>query len=298
MASLVWGELMAVLQVLICVYGCVFCVFRFVFVALWFCGCLCICVRGQVIWSKEMRLFMIERLALHLVEFMPRLPSNPRVFYQWCPIAKIAYPQLQGELFCNIYYLRNLCNTDRFPDWPIANAVDLLRDVLQAWKAEVERKHPSLTLEECYSTLGLAAEEEPTEAQIRKAYFKAAAKSHPDKNPDPEAAETFAQIYGAYEFLVSPGVRPRAGPDNDRVILLLKVCARKRVCVCLWLCFVGIGVYVCICVSRCPPPPEPSTHCHLTRKHRRRSKPPPPPNLLCSCRCSLHPCALLMLGSG
>ena len=29
----------------------------------------------------------------------------------------------ENELFCNIFYLRHLCDTDRFPDWPIREPV-------------------------------------------------------------------------------------------------------------------------------------------------------------------------------
>lgn len=35
----------------------------------------------------------------------------------------VQYPQLEDELFCNIFYLRHLCNTQRFPDWPIKEPV-------------------------------------------------------------------------------------------------------------------------------------------------------------------------------
>lgn len=47
------------------------------------------------------------------------------VFFQYCPIPVITYPQLEDELFCNIYYLRHLCNTDKFPDWPIKDSVSI-----------------------------------------------------------------------------------------------------------------------------------------------------------------------------
>ena len=42
---------------------------------------------------------------------------------QYCPIPAISYPQLENELFCNIFYLRHLCDTDRFPDWEIREPV-------------------------------------------------------------------------------------------------------------------------------------------------------------------------------
>ena len=69
---------------------------------------------------------MIEKIASHLADFSPRLHSNTRALYQYCPIPVINYPQLESELFCNIYYLRHLCDTTKFPDWPIKEPVNTL----------------------------------------------------------------------------------------------------------------------------------------------------------------------------
>lgn len=66
---------------------------------------------------------MIEKIAAHIADFSPRLQSNTRALYQYCPIPVVSFPQLDNELFCNIYYLRHLCDTIRFPNWPIRDAV-------------------------------------------------------------------------------------------------------------------------------------------------------------------------------
>ena len=72
---------------------------------------------------------MIQKIAYHLADFSPRLKSNVRALYQYCPIPMISYPRLENELFCDIYYLRNLCNDAKFANWPILNALKLLRYV-------------------------------------------------------------------------------------------------------------------------------------------------------------------------
>ena len=77
----------------------------------------------EAIWSSEMRRMMIEKIAGHIADFTPRLLSNTKSLYQYCAIPLINYPQLENELFCNIYYLRHLCDTQRFPDWPIKEPV-------------------------------------------------------------------------------------------------------------------------------------------------------------------------------
>ena len=69
------------------------------------------------------RRLMIEKIAAHLADFTPRLQSNTGALYQYCPIPVINYPQLENELFCSIYYLKQLCDTLRFPDWPIKDPV-------------------------------------------------------------------------------------------------------------------------------------------------------------------------------
>lgn len=174
----------------------------------------------EAIWSSEMRRMMIEKLASHLADFSPRLQSNTRALYQYCPIPIINYPQLENELFCNIYYLRHLCDTTRFPDWPIKEPVKLLKNILEAWKAEVEKKPPSMSLEEAYETLhlpkGVGGHEE---AKIRKAYFRLAQKYHPDKNP--EGRDMFEKVNKAYEFLCSKS-KITEGPDPKNIVLILK----------------------------------------------------------------------------
>lgn len=59
----------------------------------------------------------------------------------------------------------------------------LLKDVLEAWKKEVEKKPPIMTVDEAYKTLGLAAGKHHDEAIVRKSYYKLAQQFHPDKNP-------------------------------------------------------------------------------------------------------------------
>ena len=69
---------------------------------------------------------MIEKIATHIADFTPRLKSNTRATYQYCAMPIVQYPQLENELFCNIYYLRHLCDTQKFPDWPIKEPVNVI----------------------------------------------------------------------------------------------------------------------------------------------------------------------------
>jgi len=174
----------------------------------------------EAIWNREMRRIMIEKIVAHVADFTPRLQSNTRSLYQYCPIPVILYPQLENELFCNIYYLRHLCDTTKFPDWPVKDPVRLLKDILEAWKAEVEKKPPSMSINDAYDVLNLPKDVgRHDEAQIRKAYFRLAQKYHPDKNP--EGREIFESVNKAYEFLCSRA-KITEGPDPENIILILK----------------------------------------------------------------------------
>ncbi|CAB1349571.1 unnamed protein product, partial [Coregonus sp. 'balchen'] len=131
----------------------------------------------EAIWSSEMRRMMIEKIATHLADFSPRLYSNTRALYQYCPIPVVSFPQLENELFCNIYYLRHLCDANRFPNWPIREPVKLLKDTLEAWKREVEKKPPSMSVDDAYEVLNLLkGQGQHEESKIRKAYFRLAQK--------------------------------------------------------------------------------------------------------------------------
>lgn len=63
----------------------------------------------------------------------------------------------------------------RFPDWPIADPVGLLRAVLDAWRSELTKtEEPKGSPDDAYATLGIAVGAD--EKEIRKAYRKLAIK--------------------------------------------------------------------------------------------------------------------------
>jgi DnaJ family protein C protein 13 len=172
----------------------------------------------EAIWGKDMRRYLVEKIAVHIADFTPRLLGNCRAQYQYCPIVGVAYSQLENELFCSHYYLRHFCDELMYPAWPVSDPVALMRDVLAAWKQELEKEPCLLSKESCLLELEIT-ETNPTPSQIRKAYFKLAAVFHPDKNPN--GRERFEKIQEAYEFLASDKTVSNA-PDPVRIALLLK----------------------------------------------------------------------------
>ncbi|XP_023328115.1 dnaJ homolog subfamily C member 13 [Eurytemora carolleeae] len=174
----------------------------------------------EAIWCGEMRSLMIQKIAYHLADFTPRLQSNNRAIYQYCPIPIITYPTLEEDLFCDIYYLRNLCNSTKFPSWPISDPVKLLKEVLGAWRTEVDKKPATMSVDDAYKELGLVPGTQHDDSIVRKAYFRLAQKYHPDKNPT--GRERFESINAAYEYLCSKSARVGSGPDPNNIVLILR----------------------------------------------------------------------------
>ncbi|CAG9859086.1 unnamed protein product [Phyllotreta striolata] len=173
----------------------------------------------EAIWNSEMRRMLIEKVAAHIADFTPRLRSHTMVRYHYIPIPAVRYPQLEHELFCNIFYLRHLCDAAKFPDWPISDPIQLLKDVLEAWRGEVEKKPPLMTVQEAYNNLGLK-DTQQDEATVRKAYYKLAQQYHPDKNP--EGRDVFEKVNQAYEFLCSRTSWTGDGPNPNNIVLVLQ----------------------------------------------------------------------------
>lgn len=176
----------------------------------------------EVIWNSEMRRMLIEKISAHLQDFTPKLRGHIMARYPYLAIPVISYPQLENELFCHIFYLRHLCDIQKFPNWPIAEPVLLLKHTLEAWRKEIEKKPSTMTAQQAYQNLGidLAKNPLPDETLVRKSYYRLAQLYHPDKNP--KGREMFEIVNSAYEFLCSRNVLSGSGPNPGNIVLILR----------------------------------------------------------------------------
>jgi DnaJ family protein C protein 13 len=135
----------------------------------------------EVIWNFEMRMHLIEMIRQHLGDFPKRLWQNTTTKYEYCPMPGVAYKRLEKEIFCHNYYLHNLCDETRFPDWPIAEPVEVFRSCLEEFKKQVSRDETEeeQALEDACKVLNL--ESGNGSKELRKAYRSLARKYHPDK---------------------------------------------------------------------------------------------------------------------
>ena len=81
----------------------------------------------EVIWGASLRLHLVEMLEQHLGDFSSRLKQFTLATYDFCPIPKIHFAELNQEIYVHEYYLRNFCDEVRFPDWPVGEPLIFLR---------------------------------------------------------------------------------------------------------------------------------------------------------------------------
>ncbi|KAK8644898.1 hypothetical protein V6N13_118759 [Hibiscus sabdariffa] len=200
----------------------------------------------EIIWTHKMRAEnLICQVLQHLGDFPQKLSQHCHSLYDYAPMPPVTYPELRDEMWCHRYYLRNLCDEIRFPNWPIVEHVEFLQSLLVMWREELTRKPMDLSEEEACKILEITLDdvfvdvadqkyshkvtgdisslskqiENIDEETLKRQYKKLAMKYHPDKNP--EGREKFLAVQKAYER-IQVTMQGLQGPQPWRLMLLLK----------------------------------------------------------------------------
>ncbi|OEL33191.1 DnaJ-like protein subfamily C GRV2 [Dichanthelium oligosanthes] len=89
------------------------------------------CDTPEIIWTHKMRAEnLIHQVLQHLGDFPQKLAQHCHSLYDYAPMPPVTYPNLKDEMWCHRYYLRNLCDEIRFPNWPIVEHVEFLQSLL------------------------------------------------------------------------------------------------------------------------------------------------------------------------
>lgn len=171
----------------------------------------------EFIWSAVHRTFLVQSIDLHIGVFLSSLRQFSLASYEYVPIPKIHYPGLEKELYVHEYYLRNLCDEEKFPNWPISDPLQLLHATIERWREEMQKGVVDAAVTEARAILHL--KERYTSLEVKSNYRNLARKYHPDKNPT--GRDYFERIKIAYELLCSIELEV-AETDLSNVLLLIR----------------------------------------------------------------------------
>ncbi|MEN2500373.1 MAG: DnaJ subfamily C member 13, partial [Marteilia pararefringens] len=185
----------------------------------------------QVIWNSSMRKWMINKLSAHVSEFLPILNENILSIYEYVPIIKIEYPQLDKELFCHGLYLKYLClEKEKLSkqNFRFSNPIEFLRTLLKQWQDELLKEGNSAMYINACKVLELEPEalgvgsisHNLNEEELKNKYRMLSRKYHPD-NPKTGNEAKFIEMQEAYAFIC--GKKYDSGPNPDYLHYYIQV---------------------------------------------------------------------------
>eukprot|EP00250_Pteridium_aquilinum_P018104 c23944_g1_i1 orf=785-7753(-) len=83
----------------------------------------------EMIWTAEMREHLLEHLKAELEPYVKFRASDPLALYIHVPKAPLVYPELSESVFVAPFYVENLLDVERFPNYQINDPVTFLNSL-------------------------------------------------------------------------------------------------------------------------------------------------------------------------
>jgi hypothetical protein len=125
-----------------------------------------------------MRHHLVSLILEHLGDFPKTLREEMNSNYDYCPIPPVKFSRLDKEIFCHNYYLNNLCDENRFPNWKIHEPFSVFRSCIERWKeiSKYSYEDEELTVKKAKALFNLKDCADANE--LRLAFRKVAKKCH------------------------------------------------------------------------------------------------------------------------
>lgn len=85
----------------------------------------------EVIWNSDMRQRLLDYLTSELESYVKFRATDPLALYIHVPKAPLAYPELEDSVFSSPFYIQNLLDSERFPNYQINDPNGFLNSLAQ-----------------------------------------------------------------------------------------------------------------------------------------------------------------------
>jgi hypothetical protein len=169
------------------------------------------CDSPEVIWNRTMRNNLVNLIEEHISDFFKLFQEDNSSTYRFLAIPPIFYDGIDDELFCHGYYLCNLCNESKYPEFSVEEPKLFFIECIETWKRLLGKSNQQsiISVDEALSFFGLANSN--NDIELRAAYRKRMS------TVDVADQDQVAKILKFYNIL-SPMMGKPPAPDSSAPI--------------------------------------------------------------------------------
>ena len=111
----------------------------------------------SVIWNPVLRNHLVTLIEEHINDFLMLWKKDNTTTYNFLSMPSVSYDGLDDELFCHNYYLCNLCNESKYPDFSVEEPKLFFMECIETWKRLLGRSNQEYhkSVDEAFLFFGL-----------------------------------------------------------------------------------------------------------------------------------------------